>query len=596
MSNIEIIQREIISIFAETFGLPKEEIKLEIPLVELGAESLLLFEALEPIHKRFGIKLSVRQFFAELQTVRQLSEYILMADKNNITADKNDITVDKNNVVEDSHAVIQPQLVLADQEKRLYQPDTPNIPPAKKERFFQWMSKSALPIESEERKKYLSSFIAKYNERTIKSKTHSVAVRKNIADSRSGIGFKSSIKELLYPIVCTKFAGPIVQDIDGNDYIDMTMGFGVHLFGHSPPFVVKALTQQIDNGFGLGTGHEIGLEVAELIKEITGMDRVAFVNSGTEAVMNAVRAARALTRRNHIVLFSSSYHGHWDAVLARASEYDEVNTTKPVSVGIPENMVADVSVFEFGSNEAIEFLKTNSTDIAAVLVEPVPTRDPGLSNPDYLRHLRQVTRELDILLIFDEIVTGFRTHPAGIQGLFGIEADIVTYGKTIGGGMPLGIITGRKNMLDSIDGGNWNFNDDSFPAAEPTFFGGTYFQHPLCMAAAKAALLEIKRRGQSFTNALTRRTEWFVSRLNQLFLSRRVPIEVRSFSSFFRLVHRDNMDLLYYNLLMRGVYIWEWRCWFISDAHDDTHLEKVYLAFVDSLDELEENNLLPRYS
>ncbi|WP_323840862.1 aminotransferase class III-fold pyridoxal phosphate-dependent enzyme, partial [Photorhabdus africana] len=133
-------------------------------------------------------------------------------------------------------------------------------------------------IESEERKKYLASFISKYNERTIKSKIHSVAVRKNMADSRSGIGFKPSIKELLYPIVCTKFAGPVVKDIDGNDYIDMTMGFGAHLFGHSPPFVVKALTQQIDNSFGLGTRHEIGLEVAELIKEMTGMDRVAFVN------------------------------------------------------------------------------------------------------------------------------------------------------------------------------------------------------------------------------------------------------------------------------------------------------------------------------
>ncbi|MEQ2019213.1 aminotransferase class III-fold pyridoxal phosphate-dependent enzyme [Photorhabdus bodei] len=240
MSNIEIIQREIIAIFAETFGLSKEEIKLEIPLVELGAESLLLFEALEPIHKQFGIKLSVRQFFAELQTIRQLSEYILMADKNR--------------VVEDNHSVTQP--VLADQEKRSEQSDTPDIPPINKERFFQWMSRSAPSIESEERKKYLASFISKYNERTIKSKIHSVAVRKNIADSRSGIGFKPSIKELLYPIVCTKFAGPVVKDIDGNDYIDMTMGFGAHLFGHSPPFVVKALTQQIDNSFGLGTRHE----------------------------------------------------------------------------------------------------------------------------------------------------------------------------------------------------------------------------------------------------------------------------------------------------------------------------------------------------
>lgn len=321
------------------------------------------------------------------------------------------------------------------------------------------------------------------------------------------------------------------------------------------------------------------------------MDRVAFVNSGTEAIMNAVRAARAATGRNQVVMFSSSYHGHWDAVLASA-DLSRAGVSSPVSIGIPAGMVADVSVFEFGAQAALDFLARHGQQVAAVLIEPVPTRDPGLADPAYLRALRDASRAVGALLIFDEIVTGFRAHPAGVQGLFGIDADIVTYGKTIGGGMPLGVVAGRGGTLDAIDGGPWQYGDDSFPAVEPTFFGGTFFQHPLAMATAKASLLEVKRRGAAFTEALNLRTQVFAARLNDLFATYQLAIEARSFSSFMRLVHRENMDLLYYNLLLRGVYIWEWRCWFLSAAHQDRHLDQVHQAFVDSLAELRGQGLI----
>lgn len=548
MGNVQTTEQVLTDLFAKVFELPPASLGRDTQLAELGADSLLLFEVLGPIQKTFGVKLSVRQFFSELQTVSKLVAYI------------------------DART---PAIK-----------ETGSAAPTSG-RPFQWMSRSSAPIESAARQQYLETFIPRYNARTQKSKAHAVAVRRQIADSRSGIGFKPSIKELLYPLVCTGFNGAEVRDLDGNDYVDMTMGFGSHLFGHSPAFVNSTLKEQIDHGFGLGTRHALALEVAQLVCEITGMDRVAFVNSGTEAIMNAVRVARAATRRNHIVLFSSSYHGHWDAVLATVDRFETGAKAKPISVGIPENMVADVSVFEFGSTEALAFIAAHGDEVAAVLIEPVPTRDPGLADPAYLRQLREATSKVGALLIFDEIVTGFRAHPGGVQGLYGIEADIVTYGKTIGGGMPLGVVAGRGNMLDAIDGGNWNFGDDSFPGVEPTFFGGTFFQHPLAMASAKASLLEVKRRGVDFTRALNERTQAFTARLNDLFQTRGIDIEARSFTSFFRLVHKDNMDLLYYNLLLRGVYIWEWRCWFLSAAHDDTHLDKVYDAFVQSLDELQ---------
>ncbi|AZE98484.1 aminotransferase, Class III pyridoxal-phosphate dependent [Pseudomonas orientalis] len=548
MSNVQTTEQVLTDLFAKVFELPAESLGRDTPLAELGADSLLLFEVIAPIQKAFGVKLSVRQFFSELQTVAKLASHIDARSE-----------VDIEPVVETSA----------------------------KARPFQWMSRSSAPVESAARQQYLDEFIPRYNARTQKSKAHAVEVRCRIADSRSGIGFKPSVKELLYPLVCTGFDGATVRDLDGNDYVDMTMGFGSHLYGHSPEFVNSALKSQIDQGFGLGTRHAEALEVAKLVCEITGMDRVAFVNSGTEAIMNAVRAARAATRRNHIVLFSSSYHGHWDAVLATVDRFEVGAKTKPISVGIPENMVADVSVFEFGSELALEFIATHGSEVAAVLIEPVPTRDPGLADPTYLRRLRDATAKVGTLLIFDEIVTGFRVHPAGIQGLYGIEADIVTYGKTIGGGMPLGVVAGRGQSLDAIDGGNWNFGDESYPGVEPTFFGGTFFQHPLAMATAKATLLQIKRGGVAFTQSLNQKAEAFTSRLNDLFQTRGINIEARVFSSFFRLVHKENMDLLYYNLLMRGVYIWEWRCWFLSAAHEDIHLNKVYEAFVQSLDELQ---------
>ncbi|ATZ12714.1 aminotransferase class III-fold pyridoxal phosphate-dependent enzyme [Erwinia amylovora] len=547
-SNLHDTEQVLTDLFSKVFELPPEALGRDTQLAELGADSLLLFEVLTPIQKAFGVKLSVRQFFSELQTVAKLAAYI--------------------------HAHSQISEGPADARPAQGRP-------------FQWMNRSNAPVESAARQQYLDEFIPRYNARTKKSKAHAVEVRNLIADSRSGIGFKPSIKELLYPLVCREFNGATLRDLDGNDYIDMTMGFGSHLFGHLPAFVSSALKEQVEEGFGLGTRHELALEVARLVCEITGMHRVAFVNSGTEAIMNAVRAARAATGRNHIVLFSSSYHGHWDAVLATADRFDAGAKTRPVSVGIPVNMVADVSVFEFGSSEALKFIASHGSKIAAVLIEPVPTRDPGLADPVYLQQLREATSLVGTLLIFDEIVTGFRVHPAGIQGLYGIEADIVTYGKTIGGGMPMGLIAGRGHTLDAIDGGNWNYGDNSFPGVEPTFFGGTFFQHPLAMKTARATLLEIKRGGVAFTQALSQKTAAFTSRLNDLFQSRGIDIEARVFSSFFRLIHKENMDLLYYNLLIRGVYIWEWRCWFLSAAHENSHLDAVFEAFVHSMDELQ---------
>ncbi|XBS67978.1 aminotransferase class III-fold pyridoxal phosphate-dependent enzyme [Acerihabitans sp. KWT182] len=568
MASVTSIERELVTLFAAAFGLAENEMNIATPLLEMGADSLLLFDVADTLRQRYGVKLTVRQFFADVHTIGRVAEYIFRT-RSAPACDVNDAA-------------------------RKAGPETDCPAKAAASVVFRWLSRALPPSETENRHRYLADFIPRYTDKTARSKQHAADVRRIIADSRSGIGFKPSVKEMLYPLVCQGFSGAEITDIDGNGYVDMTMGFGAHLFGHQPDFIINALRERLTRSFGLGTRDETALAVAELITELTGMDRVAFVNSGTEAVMNAVRAARAFTRRDHVVIFTTSYHGHWDAVLATPGDVPCAFGARALSVGIPHNMVADVSVLAFGSEAALEFIEKHGHRIAAVMVEPVPTRDPRLALADYLRQLRTITANHGTLLIFDEIVTGFRVHPAGIQGLFGIKADIVTYGKTLGGGMPLGVIAGRGNTLDAIDGGDWSFGDDSYPATEATFFGGTYFQHPLSMTAAHATLIALKSQGMALSQTLAKKTDLLAARLNQLFHERRLPITACSFSSFFRLMHRENFDLLYYNLLLRGIYIWEWRCWFLSAAHETTHMDRVVDAFRESLDELAEHRLLPQ--
>ncbi|AQU69570.1 non-ribosomal peptide synthetase [Streptomyces niveus] len=455
---------------------------------------------------------------------------------------------------------------------------------------------AVLPPDTLARKEYLDGFVKRFSERTRKSKDYAQRFRPAVADSRSTIGFRMSTKELLYPVVAEKGRGARLWDLDDNEYVDLTMGFGVHLFGHQHQPIINALNERMDVGFGLGPRTELTEEVATAILELTGMERVAFVNTGSEAVMNAVRLARAATRRDKIVIFSTSYHGHSDGVLAAPTWVDGDLRTKPIATGVTQRSVQDVYVLEFGTEEALSFIDRHGDELAAVMVEPVTTRHPGDQQPEFLRALRRLTYRHGAKLIFDEMVTGFRAHPGGIQGLYDIQADIVTYGKIIGGGLPLGVVAGRGGVMDAIDGGVWHFGDDSYPTVESTFFGGTFCQHPLSMVAAKTVLDELRAQGPALQEGLARRTARFADTLNEDFRALEVPITVERFSSLFRFEHDANMDLFFYNLMDKGVYIWEWRCCFLSTAHNDEDLGTVRRVIRESVEELRENKLLPALS
>lgn len=449
---------------------------------------------------------------------------------------------------------------------------------------------------------YLAEFIDRYTHRTAKSKHLTQKHRSVMADPRVSEGFISAIKELVYPIVGQRSQGCRLWDVDGNEYVDLTMGLGVNLLGHNPEFVRDAIAAQLTQGIQIGPQSELAGEVASLICELTGVERVAFSNTGTEAVMTAIRLARAVTGRSKIAMFAGSYHGHSDGTLVKA--VGEKWQSVAITPGIPAVLAQETLVLPYDKPEALEQIKLYASELAAVLVVPVQTNRPNLQPRTFLHQLRQLTTECDIPLIFDEMVTGFRIHPGGAQAWFEVQADLVTYGKIIGGGLPIGVIAGKAAYLDAIDGGFWQYGDGSLPQAATTFFAGTFCKHPLAMAAAHAVLQHLKIAGPSLQAELNQRTTQFVQTLNEYFEADEVPLRMANFGSLFGPAAGDGADaneaddiainfaLLYYHLIERGV-LPRGSGGYLSTAHTDADLEFILQAIQASVQALRSAQFLP---
>lgn len=461
---------------------------------------------------------------------------------------------------------------------------------------------SRINSSAQRRQRHLEALIERYTQRTKQSKKMTQFYRPVLADPRVSEWFDLATKELCYLIVAKESQGSRIWDVDGNEYLDIIMGFGANLLGHNPPFIKHALHAQLERGIQLGPQSELAGEVAALICELTGMERVAFSNTGTEAVMSAIRLARAATKRPKIVIFSGSYHGHFDGALVKPQAADNPCAI-PTTPGILPNMVDQTLVLEYGNPQSLELIKTDQNEIAAVLVEPIQTRQPSLQPKEFLLELRKLTQDSGIVLIFDEMVTGFRLHLGGAQAWFDIKADIATYGKVAGGGMPIGIIAGQATYLDQIDGGLWNYGDDSSPQVEQTFFAGTHCKHPLSMAAARAMLQYLKEQGPALQQQLNQRTRNYVDAINALFEAGQLPIQMAQMGSFFGPVLQEDavvsetvfqgFDLLRYHLFDKGILLRGEGGGFLSTAHTDEDIQCLIQAMKDSISELQEAGFFP---
>jgi glutamate-1-semialdehyde aminotransferase len=251
-------------------------------------------------------------------------------------------------------------------------------------------------------------------------------------------------------------------------------------------------------------------------------------------------------------------------------------------------------ILDYGVEESLEVLQQHAGELAAVMVEPVQSRCPELQPWEFLRSLRTLTADAGVALIFDEIVTGFRAHPAGVQGILDIKADLATYGKAAGGGLPMGLVAGSSEYMDALDGGMWEFGDDSFPEAGVTMFAGTFIRHPLALAAAKATLEALRDAGPQFQQDLTARTKALADGLNEEFEKFSAPYRASYFSSLFYVQSPSSSPhspLLFSYLRSHGVHIWD-RPSFLTAAHTDADIETIIGAFRTSLAEMRSAGLI----
>ncbi|MEA3209793.1 MAG: hypothetical protein QOE70_2850 [Chthoniobacter sp.] len=596
------IASQLRALLEEFSGSDLSKTSLSSSFFELGFDSLFLTQISLAIQKRFGVRVTFRQLLEDLATLQNLVDFL----EQKLPADEPP-AASLPPAPDETAASASPTMAgQIETQRQTGAPEVrassaPVVTPVRtkgddSKRFgpFKPIEKGTDGGLTPGQEAALSALVARYNRRTAQSKAYAQQHRAHFCDPRAAGNFRLAWKEMVYPIVCARSLGARLWDLDGNEYVDVTMGFGTNYLGHSPDYVTRAVEEQLQRGVEIGPQTPLAGEAAQMICELTGFDRAAFCNTGSEAVLAALRIARTVTGRDKIVYFSGDYHGIFDEVLGRAALVDGQPGATPIAPGIPA--IANAMVLEFDAPESIETIRAHGPEIAAVLVEPVQARHPGVQAHAFLHELRKLTTQLGIALIFDELITGFRIAPGGAQEYFGIQADLGTYGKILGGGMPIGALAGKRQYMDALDGGLWQFGDDSFPEVGVTFFAGTFVRHPLAIAAAHAVLTRLKAAGPELQRAVNERTDRLVRRMNDFFSETGLPMRLQHFSALFYYDFHPDLTfagLLFYCLRDRGVHIWEGRVGHLSVAHTDADVDFIVEAFRESIAELQAGGFLP---
>ena len=393
------------------------------------------------------------------------------------------------------------------------------------------------------------------------------------------------------PIFLARGQGPRVWDVDGNEYIDYLGSWGPLVLGHAHPAVVEAVRRTVEKGTGFGTPVEGEVELAQIIcQALPSVDVVRLVNSGTEACMSAIRLARAFTGRNKIIKFAGGYHGHVDGLLVEAGS-GALTHGIPTSAGVPESYASETLVAEYNDLASVEnYFKANPEGIAGVIVEPV-AGNMGVVPPveGFLEGLRQLAAQAGSLLIFDEVITGFRVSYGGAQSLYGVTPDLTCLGKIIGGGLPVGAYGGRKDVMGMV------------APLGPMYQAGTLSGNPLAVAAGAATLRELKRPGTyERLESLSRR---LADGLAEVFDRMEVPGTLNrvgsAFCGFFTAGPVENLSQaqesnvaqhrgFFHAMLANGVYLApsQFEAGFVSLAHTEAEIDQTLVAAEAALREL----------
>jgi glutamate-1-semialdehyde 2,1-aminomutase len=375
-----------------------------------------------------------------------------------------------------------------------------------------------------------------------------------------------------HPIFIESAQGAYLYDSDGNKYIDYINSWGPMILGHAHKPVVDAVIEKAKKGTSFGTPTEIETKIAELaVKMVPNIDKIRFVNSGTEACMSAVRLARGYTNKEKIIKFAGCYHGHSDSFLIQAGS-GAITFGSPNSPGVTEGTAKDTLLAKYNDLESVrQLIEANKNEISCIILEPV-AGNMGCIPPQegFLEGLRSLCDQNDILLIFDEVMTGFRLAPGGVQERLGVNADIITFGKVIGGGLPVGAFAAKSEIMDHLS------------PIGPVYQAGTLSGNPLAMAAGLAMLKELDQNRQIF-ESLDKKTAYLHEGIGNALKSNNVKHTINRIGSMMSVHFTDRPVIdfesaatgntntfkeFFHGMLDHGIYIAPsaFETWFITEA------------------------------
>jgi glutamate-1-semialdehyde 2,1-aminomutase len=391
------------------------------------------------------------------------------------------------------------------------------------------------------------------------------------------------------PLFIKKGKGSKFWDVDGNEYIDYIGSWGPHLFGHNPLFIIEALKNAIENGTSFGAPTELEVRMAELITELVpSVEMVRMVNSGTEATMSAIRAARGYTGKEKFIKFEGCYHGHADCFLIKAGS-GALTLGVPTSPGVTKGNAADTLLADYNDIESVKkLISSNKNEIAAVIIEPIAGNMGVVKvKNEFIKELREICNEEKIVLIFDEVMTGFRVAAGGAQEILAIKPDLSTFGKIIGGGLPVGAFGGKKEIMEKI------------APSGPVYQAGTLSGNPLAMAAGYAALKYIKenlgiyKELEEKSSYLEKGFKENLKTVGKNYAMNRVGSMMCMFfaegavDNFESAVKSDTKlyGKYFHEMLMRGIYLApaQFEALFVSTAHTNEDLNRTIKAHKESL-------------
>ena len=384
------------------------------------------------------------------------------------------------------------------------------------------------------------------------------------------------------PLFIKKAKGSKIIDVDNNQYIDLVLSYGPMILGHRPKKIEKSIVKALKNGYTFGATSAGEIELAKIICDaFPSMDKVRFVNSGTEAVLSALRLARAFTNKNKIIKFSGCYHGHTDALLVAAGS-GLATLSLPGSSGVPKEAVQNTLIAEYNNIEKVKNHINKHDDIAAVILEPI-TGNMGVivPSPEFISELRRITKEKGILIIADEVMTGFRSKFGGAQELIDLEADITCLGKVIGGGFPVGAYGARNEIMEMVA-----------PLGD-MYQAGTLSGNPIAMASGIATLKELKKQNPFDTfNKVARKIETILKEAAKV---NNVALQVNRFGSMINPFFSKNtivdfktaqtsdtkkFKTFFWSMVRNGVFLppSQFEAWFLSTALSNKDLKIIEKA------------------